>query len=125
MRYTVEERDEAVVVRLSGEMVGNPGGTQLYEDLRRALAGGRTRFVVDLGAVSRMDAIGLGVALTLLALARNGGGALLFARVPPVVRSLLIITDLDAAFPRTDTVDGALDAVQQRATGARSAASSG
>ena len=123
MRYTVEERDEAVVVRLSGEMVGNPGGTHLYEDLRRALAGGRTRFVVDLGAVSRMDAIGLGVALTLLALARNGGGALLFARVPPVVRSLLIITDL-AAFPRTDTVDGALDAMQQRATGARSAASS-
>lgn len=116
MKHELEDQNGTVIVRLRGEMDGRAGDVQLFDDVHRQLGAGRRRFVLDLAQVEQMDAVGLGVILTALALVRNGSGELVLARLPDFVVSLLMIVRLRSALPIADTVDEALQRLQHQST---------
>jgi anti-anti-sigma factor len=109
MRHTITDQNGTVIVRLQGDMDGGAGDAQVYDAVYRCLGEGRRRFVIDLAAVEEMNAVGLGVVLTLLAIVRNGSGTAILARLPDVVTSLLIITQWRDVLPTADTVDAAVE----------------
>jgi anti-anti-sigma factor len=105
MRHTLREDDGIDILVLEGPVTGaSADGAALYETMEARLNHRRTRFVMDCGEITRIDAFGLGVLLGALARARDAGGAMHWADVPGPLRSLLLITDFASAVPAFDTV---------------------
>jgi anti-sigma B factor antagonist len=101
----VEARDDAVIVRLAGEL-------DLYnaEDLRTALAAAiettPRRIVVDMAAVEFVDSTALSVLVE--AQSRLGADALLLAAPQLETRRTLQVSGLDRHLPVHESVDDAL-----------------
>lgn len=92
-----EGQQDPVVVPVAGE-IDIANSAQLEARLLAAGAGGR-RVVVDLGAVTFLDATGLTALLCGRRAAVEHGGSLVLADVPPSVSRILRITALDAVLP--------------------------
>jgi anti-anti-sigma factor len=117
MQYRFDEQDGIQVVRLRGAITDGPDARQFRDAVRTQCLQGRTRFVLDCEALSRVTPFGLGLLTAALAQVRNVGGRLVLARVPGAIRSLFLITELQAVFACYDTVDAAVAAVREQTHG--------
>ncbi|PSQ70784.1 MAG: anti-sigma factor antagonist [Bacteroidetes bacterium QH_9_67_14] len=109
MNYSVDERYDAVVITLKGNIMGGPDGQQLHDQLRELVDEGKTHVVVDLSKTKFMNSSGLGMLISGLTTMRNAGGDLRLARVADRIQSLLVITKLITVFKEFDTVDEAVE----------------
>ena len=107
MTLSVDERPEAVVVVLDGDVMGGPDGSALHERLAELKQAGRRNVVVDLGGVRFMNSSGLGMLIGALTTMRNAGGDLRLACVGERVENLLTMTKLAAVFKQFPTVEAA------------------
>ena len=112
MRYSVDERYDAVVITLKGNVMGGPDGQQLHDQLRELTDDGKTNVVVDLSKVKFMNSSGLGMLISGMTTMRNAGGDLRLARVADRIQSLLVITKLVTVFKEYDTVDEAIESFE-------------
>ena len=108
MKYSVDERYNAVVIALKGNVMGGPGGSKLHEQLHQLKDEGKTNVVVDLSKVKFMNSSGLGMLISGMTTMRNAGGDLRLANVADKIQSLLMVTKLITVFKHFDTVDKAL-----------------
>ncbi|MGY1724069.1 STAS domain-containing protein [Blastococcus sp. SYSU DS0533] len=83
---------------------------QLRAAVTQALAGGRTRIVVDLSVCEFIDSSGLGAIIGGLKTARQAGGDLRIAAPGEQVRMVLQLTNLDRVLRAYPSVAEALDA---------------
>jgi len=109
MNYSVDERYNAAVITLKGNIMGGPDGQQLHDQLRELVDEGKTHVVVDLSKTKFMNSSGLGMLISGLTTMRNAGGDLRLARVADRIQSLLVITKLITVFKEFDTVDEAVE----------------
>jgi anti-sigma B factor antagonist len=109
MNYSIDERYNAVVITLKGNIMGGPDGQQLHDQLRELVDEGKTHVVVDLSKTKFMNSSGLGMLISGLTTMRNAGGDLRLARVADRIQSLLVITKLITVFKEFDTVDEAVE----------------
>jgi anti-sigma B factor antagonist len=95
--------DRTAVLQPTGRlnMVAAPAFKSLVEE---TVAGGRTRIVVDLGAVTFIDSSGLGALIAGLKATRQAGGDLRIADVPEQVMTVLRLTNLDRVLRAHPTV---------------------
>ncbi len=107
MKYDVEERYNAVVLTLKGNVMGGPDGAKLHDQLHELKDAGKKNVVVDLGKVKFMNSSGLGMLISALTTMRNSGGDLRLANVADRIQSLLVITKLITVFKHYDSVDEA------------------
>ncbi|PSQ84272.1 MAG: anti-sigma factor antagonist [Bacteroidetes bacterium QS_1_65_9] len=107
MRYNVDERYEAVVITLKGDVLGGPEGAELHDRLRELRDEGKNQIVVDLSKAKFMNSGGLGMLVSAMTTARNAGGDLRFANVADRIESLLMVTKLLTVFKEYDSVDEA------------------
>jgi anti-sigma B factor antagonist len=100
------DRDGHVVLVPHGRLnlVSAPPLRARIEDL---IADGRTRIVVDLGAVESVDSSGLGALIGCLKVAREQGGDLRIAAAGEQVRAVLRLTNLDKILAPYDSVEEA------------------
>lgn len=82
-----------VLLRVSGRLVDPRPATPEWHDCLRRLSAADVR--VDLGAVTEIDARGLGMLAELTRQTRAGGGHLSVVSASPRVRRLLRLTHLD------------------------------
>ena len=108
MKYSVDEKYNAVVIALKGNVMGGPGGSKLHEQLHELKDEGKTNVVVDLSKVKFMNSSGLGMLISGMTTMRNAGGDLRLANVADRIQSLLMVTKLITVFKHYDTVDEAL-----------------
>lgn len=108
MNYDVEERYNAVIITLKGNVLGGPDGAGLLEKLQELKAAGKLNVVVDLSRAKFMNSSGLGMMISALTTMRNAGGDLRLAHVADRIESLLVITKLISVFKHYDTVDEAV-----------------
>ena len=87
-------RDDAVVVRVAGE-VDFRVVPLLRDELNDALALGRARLVVDLSALTWVDSLGLGVLVAAWKRARAGGTELVLWRPSSKAMAILRLARLD------------------------------
>jgi anti-sigma B factor antagonist len=108
MNFDVDERYNAVVIALKGNVMGGPDGSKLHDTLHELREQGKKHVVVDLSKVKFMNSSGLGMLISGLSTMRNSGGDLRLANVADRIQSLLVITKLITVFKHFDSVDEAV-----------------
>ena len=112
MNYNVDERYNAVVVTLKGNVMGGPDGQKLHDTLHELKEQGKRNIIADLGKVKFMNSSGLGMMISALTTMRNAGGDLRLANVADRIQSLLVITKLITVFRHFDSVDKAVQSYE-------------
>jgi anti-sigma B factor antagonist len=109
MRFDTEERYNAVVLKLKGDVMGGPDGSKLHDKLRELREAGQRNVIVDLSRVRFMNSSGLGMLIGGLATMRNAGGDLRLANPADRIQSLLMIAKLLTVFKHFESVDEAVE----------------
>ena len=115
LEIQVEQNDEYTVCRPVGELDAYTV-TQFRETL--ASFSGVHRLVIDLSEVPFMDSAGLGALIGGIRRARENDGEVAVACGRPTLTRLLHTTGFDRIVPVTETLEGAVDAVQTGGTAA-------
>jgi anti-anti-sigma factor len=105
MHIETYANDGAVVLAPYGRLTGD--ADTLIREVSRAARDGCRKVVVDLSAVSMIDAGGLGVLVTIHRIGVANLIALSLARVPRRIRQVLTITHLTRLLPIFDSVEEA------------------
>lgn len=113
MNYDVDERYNAVVLTLKGNVMGGPDGSKLHDTLHSLKEAGKKNIVVDLSKVKFMNSSGLGMLISGLTTMRNAGGDLRLANVADRIQSLLVITKLITVFKHYESVDEAVSSFDE------------
>ena len=112
MNFSVDERYNAVVISLKGNVMGGPDGAGMLEQLHELKDAGKKHIVVDLSKVKFMNSSGLGMLISGMTTMRNAGGDLRLTNAAERIRSLLIITKLITVFKHFDSVDEAVQSYE-------------
>jgi anti-sigma B factor antagonist len=112
MAITTSERDGAVILALSGAMLGGPEANSLNAELHRITESGGKAVVLDLTQVTHMNSSGLGLLIGGLTTMRKAGGELLLAGAGENIAQLIAITKLHTIFRLFPTVDAAVAALR-------------
>jgi anti-sigma B factor antagonist len=108
MNYSVEEKYNAVVITLKGNVMGGPDGAKLHDTLKELKEQEKKNVVVDLSKTKFMNSSGLGMLISAMTTMRNAGGDLRLANVADRIQSLLVITKLITVFKHYDSVEEAV-----------------
>ncbi|HKB84879.1 MAG TPA: STAS domain-containing protein [Ignavibacteriaceae bacterium] len=108
MKTKVNERYEAVIIELKGNVMGGEDTKEFNDLLHKLIDEGKKNIVVDLSDVKFMNSSGLGMMIGGLTTMKKAGGNLKLARVTEKIESLLIITKLITIFEFYDNVDDAI-----------------
>lgn len=108
MKIKVNERYEAVVIELKGNVMGGDDTKEFNELLHKLIDEGKKNIIVDLAEVKFMNSSGLGMMIGGLTTVKKAGGSLKLARVTEKIESLLIITKLVTIFEFYDKVEDAV-----------------
>jgi anti-sigma B factor antagonist len=103
------ECDGVVVVRIRGFLDAHTAPS-LDGELRRALAGGAARVVVDLEGLTYISSAGLGVFLSYVEPLRDRGGDLRLCALLPKVQRVFDIVGFSSVFDISNDVQSALRA---------------
>jgi anti-sigma B factor antagonist len=90
------------IVDLSGKITLGEGGVTLREEVRKLLADGSKKIVLNLGEVNYIDSSGLGELVSAYTAVKNAGGELKLLNLTSKVRDLLVITKLVTVFDVKD-----------------------
>ena len=108
MNYNVEERQNAVIIALEGNVMGGPDGAKLHDTLHQLREQGKKNVVIDLAKAQFMNSSGLGMLISAMTTMRNAGGDLRLANVADRIQSLLAITKLNNIFKHYPSIDEAV-----------------
>lgn len=109
MKIRTEEKYNAVVVELKGNVMGGPEAQEFNSLLHKLLDEGKNNVIVDLSDVKFMNSSGLGMLISGYTTMKNGNGQLVLARATEKINSLLVITKLITIFENFDSVEEAVE----------------
>lgn len=107
MKIKINERYEAVVLELKGNVMGGDDTKDFTDILHKLIDEGKKNVIVDLSEVKFMNSSGLGMLIGGLTTMKKAEGNLKLARVTDKIESLLVITKLITIFEFFETVDEA------------------
>lgn len=105
MEYSFQLQDEYLIIKLSGDLIGEENGPEIISEMESYNGNGKLKVIVDISDVRYINSSGIGVLITLLTKARNKGGELCLINPSESVQKLLIITKLQAIFKVFDSVE--------------------
>jgi len=94
MKIDVRHENDVTVISPTGSLVLGPSEDAMNDMITRLLLGGRTRLIIDLGDVKRVDSSGIECLLMASQRAREKGGDVRLARVSSRFQTLLEISHL-------------------------------
>lgn len=105
MKISKRDVGDVTVLELKGKVMIGSGDIQLRDAVDETLAGGRTRILVDLGGVSKMDSSGLGELVSAHNTVSQKGGRIALANLPSKLYDVLGVTRIISVFDVFDDVD--------------------
>jgi len=96
MKLQIRDENDVTVIAPSGSLVMGPPEDAMNETLMRLIGEGRTRLIIDLGGLKRIDSSGIECLLVASQRARDHGGDARLARVPKRFQTLLDIANLSS-----------------------------
>lgn len=110
MALRISQRDEGqvTILDLSGKMAGEAGET-LSERVDGLIGSGRTRLILNLGAVSNIDSAGLSWLLSMRSAVVGASGQLKLLNLNERVEDLIVTTKLEMVF---DSFESEADAMK-------------
>jgi anti-sigma B factor antagonist len=98
MNFSHEIKNNKLVLRLSGDLIGEESGSSVLEIVNNALQQKCMVCVIDISNLRYINSSGIGVLITILTKFRNKGGEVYLMKPSETVQKLLVITKLNAIF---------------------------
>src|SRR5690349_13072780 len=98
MNFAQEIRSNSLILRISGDLIGEDSGTRLIEAVSEALSHKVLVCIIDISDLRYINSSGIGVLITILTKFRNKGGDVFLMKPSESVKKLLVITKLNAIF---------------------------
>lgn len=98
MNFSHELKNDKLIIRLSGDLIGEDNGASIMEAVSSALQKGVMVCVVDISGLRYINSSGIGVLITILTKFRNKSGEVYLMKPSESVQKLLVITKLNAIF---------------------------
>ncbi len=111
MNYTHEVSDSILIIRLSGDLIGEDNGASILELATENINNGIRNCIVDISEVRYINSSGIGVLITILTKFRNKGGEVYLVKPSENVKKLLIITKLNAIFNIVESESEAINSL--------------
>ena len=109
MQYTLTEKNDLVLLALTGKIMGGPEAIEINDVINRLIDEKKTKVVIDLKNVELMNSSGLGILIGAVTLLKNNNGGLRLIQIPDKVLALLKSTKLDTVFEICSTFEAAAD----------------
>lgn len=103
MNFKHEIKNNSLILRLSGDLIGEDSGASVIEVVTDAIQQKALTCVVDISGLRYINSSGIGVLITILTKFRNKGGEVYLMRPSESVQKLLVITKLNAIFQIVQT----------------------
>ena len=100
--------DDILAIGCSGRIVFGEESSLLRDEVKKAIADGNKRIVLNLGEVNYIDSGGLGTLVALYTTAHNSGSTVKLARLTQRVGDLLQVTKLLTIFDVYETEEQAV-----------------
>ncbi len=98
MELKTETRNNTLILRLSGDLIGEDNGLGVLEAVGQAITNGIVACIIDISGLRYINSSGIGVLITVLTKFRNKGGEVYLMKPSESVQKLLVITKLNAIF---------------------------
>jgi anti-sigma B factor antagonist len=98
MNFAQEIKGNSLVLRISGDLIGEDNGTQLIAAVNDAVSHRVSTCIIDISDLRYINSSGIGVLITILTKFRNKGGEVYLMNPSESVSKLLVITKLNAIF---------------------------
>ena len=108
MKIQTTEYDDAVVIKLTGEMMLGYEAKEFQDAIKSSLDKNIKKFVVDLGNLRFISSWGIGILIHGYTTTINKQGKFVLASVPDKVNEVICTTKLDSVFEMFNTVEEAL-----------------
>ena len=108
MNFIQEIKSNTLILRISGDLIGEDNGTRLVEAVNEAVSHKVLTCIIDISGLRYINSSGIGVLITILTKFRNKGGEAYLLKPSDSVKKLLAITKLNAIFTVVQTEDEAL-----------------
>ncbi len=108
MKFSSEVKNETLVIRLDGDLIGENDGTGVLSIATDAIQQKIVKCVIDISNLRYINSSGIGVLITILTKFRNKGGEVYLLKPSESVQKLLVITKLNAIFQIAKTEEEAL-----------------
>jgi len=115
LKLTKRTVDGILAIECNGRIVFGEESSLLREDVKKAIADGHKRIVLNLGEVNYIDSGGLGTLVALHTTAHNAGGTIKLANLTKRVGDLLQVTKLLTVFEVHSSEYEALEAFRTAA----------
>jgi anti-sigma B factor antagonist len=113
LRLTKRTVDGILAIECNGRIVFGEESALLRDDVKRAIADGSKRIVLNLGEVNYIDSGGLGTLVALHTTAHNAGGTIKLANLTKRVGDLMQVTKLLTVFEVHESEYDALEAFRK------------
>jgi anti-sigma B factor antagonist len=110
MKFSIEKKDDIVVVSLKSNLEGGPDTYQIRDDLKAKLGEGERSFVLDMKDAGFVNSTGIGVVVSMLSSVKSAGGSLKVCGVSDRARRAFVTTGVLQLFDVYDNVDEAIKA---------------
>ncbi|MCG8310569.1 MAG: STAS domain-containing protein [Cytophagales bacterium] len=107
MEYSHEIENNILVLRLSGDLIGENHGPELVSVINDAINDNIIFCAIDIQNVRYINSSGIGVLITMLTKFRNKGGEVVLIKPSDSVEKLLLITKLNSIFTTAPTLEHA------------------
>jgi anti-sigma B factor antagonist len=108
MNFAQEIKSNSLILRISGDLIGEDAGTRLVEAVNEAVGHKVLTCIIDISDLRYINSSGIGVLITILTKFRNKGGEVYLMNPSESVKKLLVITKLNAIFQVVRTEEEAL-----------------
>lgn len=98
MIFEHEIKDNALILRLSGDLIGEDNGANILDKVNAAMQENIRVCIIDISRLRYINSSGIGVLITILTKFRNKGGEVYLMKPSETVQKLLVITKLNAIF---------------------------
>jgi anti-sigma B factor antagonist len=98
MNFAQEVKSNVLILRISGDLIGEDNGVQLMAAVNEAMSHKAMMCIIDISGLRYINSSGIGVLITILTKFRNKGGEVFLMKPSESVTKLLVITKLNAIF---------------------------
>jgi anti-sigma B factor antagonist len=105
---------EVTILESKGRLIIGEGASALRVTVRSLLAGGRSKFILNLAQTSYVDPSGIGELVSAFTQVTNEGGDLKLLSVPTKAQDILKISSLYQIFDVYDSEAAALSAFEEK-----------
>lgn len=108
MKVKIEEKYQAAIIELKGNLIGGENAKLFREKLYELIDQNKKNLVVDMTDVKLVSSTGIGILISGYTTLKNAGGDLKLAHISDKVQGVLNITKLNQIFNIYDNVDEAV-----------------